>query len=97
MEIQDSKIRAISSLLNVCEKTTINMERESIANTVKAIVAICLKFVDKEGLFKSILPDFYIDWEYVKVCKPKSSPALLVVWMYDISQAQTVCERYPVN
>ncbi len=27
---------------------------------------ICMKFVDKEALFKSVLPDMYIDWEYVR-------------------------------
>lgn len=66
LQFPDAKIRTISSILNVCERTTMNMERDSIANTIKAIVIICLKFVNKEDLFKSIIPDFYIDWEYVR-------------------------------
>jgi len=64
--VSDSKIRTISSLINICEKTTINMEREGIANTVKAVIIISTKFVNKEALFKAILPDMYIDWDYVK-------------------------------
>ena len=47
LTLSDLKIRAISSLLNVCERTTISMDRESIANTIKAIIVICLKFVNK--------------------------------------------------
>lgn len=43
-----------------------NMERDGIGNTVKAIVIISMKFVDKEALFKSILPEMYIDWDFVK-------------------------------
>jgi hypothetical protein len=62
----ESKIRAISSLLNLCERATINMEREGISNAIKAIIIVCMKFVDKEALFKAVLPDVYIDWDYVK-------------------------------
>jgi hypothetical protein len=62
----DSKIRAISSILNLCKRATINMEREGISNAIKAIIIICMKYVDKEALFKAVLPNMYIDWEYVR-------------------------------
>ena len=42
------------------------MEREGIANSIKAIIIICMKFVDKEALFKSVLPSMYIDWDYIR-------------------------------
>ena len=64
--MSDSKIRTISSIINICERTTISMEREGIANAVRAIVIISMKFVNKEALFKAILPDMYIDWDYIK-------------------------------
>ncbi len=64
--MSDARIQTISSILNLCERATINMEREGIANAVKAIIIICMKFVDKEALFKAVLPGMYIDWEYVR-------------------------------
>lgn len=84
--ISDSKIRTISSLINICEKTTINMEREGITNTVKAIIIVSLKFVNKEALFKAILPDMYIDWDYVKnqsvfLCGKKNFLGDAVSWL----------------
>ena len=33
---------------------------------LQAIIIICMKFVDKEALFKSVLPDMFIDWDYVR-------------------------------
>jgi hypothetical protein len=42
------------------------MEREGISNAIKAIIIICMKYVDKEVLFKAVLPNMYIDWEYVQ-------------------------------
>lgn len=64
--LSESKIRAISSLLNLCERATISIQREGISNAVKAIMIICMKYVDKESLFKAVLPEVYIDWDYVK-------------------------------
>ena len=64
--MSDAKVRTIASIINLCERTTINMEREGIANAVRAIVVISMKFVNKEATFKSILPDMYIDWDYIK-------------------------------
>ena len=43
----ESKVRTISSIINVCERTTLSMEREGVGNAIKAIVVICMKFVDK--------------------------------------------------
>lgn len=63
--ISDAKINAISSFLTLCERSTINLN-ESLTNAVKAAIIICLKFVDKEALFRDVLPDTFIDWEYVK-------------------------------
>ena len=63
--ISDAKIAAISSLLTLCERSTINLN-ESLTNAIKAVIIVCLKFVDKEALFKEVLPDTFIDWEYVK-------------------------------
>lgn len=62
----ESKVRTISSIVNLCERTTLNMDKEGVGNAVKAIVIICMKFVDKEALFKAVLPDMYIDWDYIK-------------------------------
>lgn len=39
---------------------------QGIANAVRAIVVISMKFVNKESLFKAVLPDMYIDWDYIK-------------------------------
>ncbi len=64
--LSEDRIRTISSILNLCERATINMEREGIANSIKAIIIICMKFVDKEALFKSVLPSMYIDWDYIR-------------------------------
>lgn len=66
-QFSESKIRAISSLLNLCERATINMQREGVSNAIKAIIIVCMKFVDKESLFKSVLPDVYMDWDYVRM------------------------------
>lgn len=63
--VSDAKIAAISNLLMLCERATINLN-ESLTNAVKAAIIICLKFVDKEQLFTKVLPDTFIDWEYVK-------------------------------
>ena len=65
-EMSDARIQTISSILNLSKRATINMQREGIANAVKAIIIICMKFVDKEALFKAVLPGMYIDWEYVR-------------------------------
>lgn len=65
-DITDSRIRTISSLLNVCERTTINLEKGSLTDAIKAVIIICLKFVDKEALFQSVVPNTYIDWDFVK-------------------------------
>jgi hypothetical protein len=74
-QASESKIRAISSLLNLCERATINMHREGISNAIKAIIIICMKFVDKEALFKAVLPDVYIDWEFVRAHTTQGRPA----------------------
>jgi hypothetical protein len=74
-QASDSKIRAISSLLNLCERATINMQREGISNAIKAIIIICMKFVDKEALFKAVLPEVYIDWEFVRAHTSTGNPA----------------------
>ena len=66
LSMSDSRISMISSLLNICERATIRMDQEGIANTVKALVIISMKFVDKEALFKSVLPDTFIDWEFIR-------------------------------
>jgi hypothetical protein len=63
----DSKVKAISSFLSLCEKATINIENEGLSNAVRAVVILCMKFVDKEALFKAVLPDTFVDWTYVKV------------------------------
>ena len=60
----DVKVDAIASLLSLFERATINME-ESLANSVKSSIVICLKFVDKRSLFTSLLPNTFIDWDYV--------------------------------
>ena len=73
--LSESKIKAISSLLNICERSTINMQREGLSNAVKAVIIICMKFVDKEALFKAVLPDVYIDWDYVRMQTATSSAA----------------------
>jgi hypothetical protein len=65
-DLSDSRIRTISSIISICERTTINIEKEGISNMVKAIVIISLKYVNKEALFKAILPDMFIDWDYVR-------------------------------
>ena len=64
--MSDAKVRAIASIINLCERATISMEREGIANAVRAIIVISMKFVNKESLFQAVLPDMYIDWDYLK-------------------------------
>lgn len=64
-KLSDAKIAAILSFLTLCERATINME-DSLSNALKAAIIISLKFVDKEALFKEVLPDTFIDWEYVR-------------------------------
>lgn len=63
--VSDAKVAAVSSLLNLCERATISLT-ESLSNAVKAAIIVNLKYVDKVSLFQSILPDTFIDWEYVK-------------------------------
>ena len=68
MEIEtmasDAKVAAISAFLTLCERATINME-DSLANAVRACIVVCLKFVDKKVVYDALLPDLFIDWEYV--------------------------------
>lgn len=75
--VSDAKIAAISSLLILCERATINLN-ESLTNAVKAAIIVCLKFVDKEALFKKALPETFIDWEYVKAQQAHSRNSLLM-------------------
>ena len=60
----DAKVDAVASLLNLFERTTVNMD-QSLSNSVKAAMLICLKFVDKRALFEFLLPNTFIDWDYV--------------------------------
>lgn len=63
--LSDASIAAISSLLTLCERATINLEA-SIANAVRACIIVCLKFVDKRAIYDTLLSEsFFIDWEYV--------------------------------
>lgn len=62
--ISDAKVAAISALLTLCERATINLG-DSLTNAVKACIIVCLKFVDKRAVYESLLPDLFIDWEYV--------------------------------
>lgn len=66
LNMSDSRVRMISSILNICERATLRLEQEGIGNTVKALVIMSLKFVDRETLFRTILPSTFIDWEYVR-------------------------------
>jgi hypothetical protein len=59
-----NKVEAIASLLSLFERATVNME-ESLYKSVQTVFAICLKFVDKRSLHKSLVQDFFVDWEYV--------------------------------
>lgn len=62
--ISDAKVAAISALLTLCERATINLG-DSLTNAVKACIIVCLKFVDKRAVYEALLPDLFIDWEYV--------------------------------
>jgi hypothetical protein len=72
LQVSDDKITAISSFLNLCEKATINLN-ESLSDSLKACIIVSLKFVDKEILFKDVLPSSFIDWEYVRGFQSSSS------------------------
>jgi hypothetical protein len=63
----DSKVKAISSFLSLCEKATIDMNGEGLSNALKAAIVLCMKFVDKEALFRAVLPQTFVDWVYVRV------------------------------
>ena len=67
VNMSDSKVKAISSFLSLCEKATIDLNGEGLSNALKAAIVLCMKFVDKEALFKAILPQTFVDWVYVKV------------------------------
>jgi hypothetical protein len=62
--VSDAKVDAIASLLHLFERATINMD-ESLFKSIQSVFAICLKFVDKQSLHKSLVDGFFIDWEYV--------------------------------
>lgn len=67
ISLSDSKVKAISSFLSLCEKATIDLNGEGLSNALKASIVLCMKFVDKEALFKAVLPSTFVDWVYVKV------------------------------
>jgi hypothetical protein len=75
-DASEAKIVAISSFLNLCDKATINLN-QSISDSLKACIIVSLKFVDKEVLFKDILPGTFIDWEYVRGFQSSSSGAMM--------------------
>ena len=56
----------IASILRVCNNGTINFD-ESPSNAVKMIVSICLKFIDKKKLVEAVLPETFVDWNFVEV------------------------------
>jgi hypothetical protein len=62
--VTEAKVAAISALLTLCERATINLN-ESLTNAVKACIVVCLKFVDKRAVYDALLKDAFIDWEYI--------------------------------
>lgn len=54
----------VSSVLRVCNSATINFD-ESPANALRAIVGVCLKFIDNKALVESSVKGTFVDWSFV--------------------------------
>jgi hypothetical protein len=54
----------IASIVSVCDRATIDMGN-GVENAIKNIIVISLRYVDRKVLLEQVLPDLYVDWEYV--------------------------------
>ena len=54
----------IASMLNICNKATIDMG-SSVRDAVISIMVICLKFIDRKVLYAHLLGERFIDWDYI--------------------------------
>lgn len=59
----------VAAILRVCNSHTINFDA-SPANSVRAIVGICLRFIDKERLLQEAAPGTFLDWAMVSQAGP---------------------------
>lgn len=55
----------IQSLLQACKKCTIDIDG-NMENSIKAIMCICTKSVDKKKLVALVTNNMYVDWQYLQ-------------------------------
>lgn len=68
----DTSTQFIASLLLLCRKSSISVT-SNISESVKAILIICMKFINREELCKVVIPEHHIDWEFIMDNFPDSN------------------------
>lgn len=56
--------RFIGNFVNFCDRCSIDLTKDT-GGALKAAICLCMKFIDKRVLLNRVLPDFYVDWEFV--------------------------------
>ena len=54
----------IGCFLATCKNCSLDISSD-LEKSVKGIIIVCTKFVDRQDLFKHSLGDFYTDWDYI--------------------------------
>lgn len=77
----------VSSILRICNNISIDID-DSIEKSVKTILCICLKFINKKKLVEKAIPENHVDWDFVEnhqfITQDKPSGNLLgdsVIWL----------------
>ena len=60
----ESRKLLTASILNVSSQASIDIKNNPIPS-FKAIIAVCLKYIDKKKLIENTVPDLFVDWEFV--------------------------------
>jgi hypothetical protein len=54
----------IASIVSLCDRATISMS-DGAEKAIKSIIAISLKYINRQVLLEGVVPDAYVDWDYV--------------------------------
>lgn len=57
----------VATLLNICAKLTIAIGADStdVVGVSKTTLILCMKFINRQELFQSVMVDSYVDWSLV--------------------------------
>ena len=56
--------RFIGSIISFCSKASVDL-LGAPRDALRVIVVLCMKFIDRKQLLDGLMPDKYVDWEFV--------------------------------